>query len=245
MAHLMTNREQALTTMFTGLKTQLEQEADVYQENEDFKDEVKTFESAFEYNKKCGIEAHVSNSGFSLDKLAAKEKLSDMASNLSGKAYYKFRKLGKLNLAEQLHTEPAEYLRASDSNCASLAQGAIDLMRANLEDLGPKTVTVEMLEDLRKCIVHFEEMQGTSANVHEVSPTLTKKYKDSFEPVLVSVENLKWLGRDFKEINLGFFERFMASTVVPTINVHHTTLSISATAKSDESPLPDVVFTLS
>jgi len=138
MAHLMTNREQALTTMFTGLKTQLEQEANVYQENEDFKDEVKTFESAFEYNKKCGIEAHVSNSGFSLDKLAAKEKLSDMASNLSGKAYYKFRKLGKLNLAEQLHTEPAEYLRASDSNCASLAQGAIDLMRANLEDLGPK-----------------------------------------------------------------------------------------------------------
>jgi len=241
---MMTNREQALTTMFMALKSELELESGVFQENEDFNDESKVFLTALEYNLKCGTEAHASNSGYSTDKQTAKENLCESAANLSGKAYYKFRKLGKMNLAEQLHTEPTEYLYVSDSECANMAQTSLDLMKANLVDLGPKTVTADMLNELQKEIEHYKSVQGMSATVHGVSPALTKKYKDSFGPVLVSVENLKYLVRDFKGTNLAFYDRVMASTIVPTINIHHTTLSINALAKSNGAGVPKIVFSL-
>ena len=240
----MTNREQAQMSMFIALDKELTDDESVYQGDADYVAEVAAFRTAFQANKDAAEKAHVDNSGFSQDKLNQKLVLSQMASNLSGKAYVKFVNLNKLNLAEQMSTEPTDYSIKADSVCATLAQKAHDVMHDNLADLSPNTVTDANLVDLQKEIDKFTELKGSSEIVHEVSPELTQQFKDSFKPVMVRVDHLKLLTRDYKSSNPGFYTRLMASTKIPTINVHHTYVGGHVTRKSDGKPILGAVFSL-
>jgi hypothetical protein len=131
----------------------------------------------------------------------------------------------------------------SDSACASLAQGAHDIMEANIGDL-TGYVAPEDLETLKSTTEDFRNMQGTSELVHEVSPTLTKAFVDSFKPVKDAIETLKLLVRDYEATNIEFYNRFMASTVIPAVAVRHTYVSIHATGANSGNAVEGAVFTL-
>ena len=241
----MTNREQAQRTMFAALDKELTDDSASYTSNPDYVDEVDTFRDAYTANTKAATAAHADNSGFSKEKLDEKIVLSNLASNLSGKAYVKLINKGKPSIAEQLNTEPTDYRQVADSQCAILAQAAHDLMNANLADLSPSTITAPMLVSLQKEIDKFTNLQGTSETVHEVSPALTKLFKDSFKPVMVTVTHLKLLTRDYQTTDLPFYQRLMASTIIPTVNVHHTYVEVHAVSKTTGKPLEGLIFTLS
>jgi hypothetical protein len=170
--------------------------------------------------------------------------MADDASNISGKAFVRFTKLGKLSLAEQLPVEPTDYTHVADAESARVAQAAHDLLALNIGDLGPTLITTPMLDELQKKIDKFTELKGTSEAVHEVSPELTQKFKDSFKPVMDELENLKFLARDYKKSNNGFYTRFMASTVIPTVNIHHTYVAITATGKDSGKPVENILCEL-
>ena len=240
----MTNKEQAVTTMITALGVELVKDNGAFAGNQDFIDEVGLFNDNAKKNSSAATAAHVDNSGFSAEKLKAKLALTALVSNLSGKAYVKFINLGKLSIAQQLHIEPSDYSHAADSNCAKLAQEAHDLMDTNIGDLTPNTIDAGMLNGLQKSIDFFKNTAGSSDTVHETSPELTKKFKASFKPVMVNVEHLRLLGRDYETSNNDFFTKLMASMVIPPINVHHTIVSITATAKSTGKAVENVVFSL-
>jgi hypothetical protein len=242
----MTNKEQAQKSMFIALKHELEVDSAAYDGNEDYEAEVVAFNDALTDHNKKAVAAHVDNSGFSAEKLKKKIVLSDKASNLSGKAYVKFINLGMQSIAEELHTEPSDYSHVADSQCATLAQAAHDLMFSKLSVLSvTNTITAAMLVDFKQDIVDFLAIQGTSETVHEVSPQLTKEFKDSFKPVMMRVDHLKYLTRDYKTTNTEYFDRLMASTVIPTINVHHTYVEVHVVGKVSGKPIEGVVFTLS
>jgi hypothetical protein len=242
----MTNKEQAQKSMFTTLKNELEVDNAAYDGNEDYETEVVAFNDALTDHELKAVAAHVDNSGFSVEKLKEKVVLGDKASNMSGKAYVKFINLGRQDLADQLHIEPTDYKQVSDSQCATLAKAGHKLMSDNLGLLSPtNTITAAMLTDFQTEIDKFEAIQGTSETVHEVSPQLTQEFKDSFKPVMVRVMHLKLLTRDYKTTNTEFFDRLMASTVIPTINVHHTYVEVDVVGKVSRRPIEGAVFTLS
>ena len=242
----MTNTEQAQKTMFVALDKELDVDAAAYDGNEDFEAEVAAFkEDLADHNAKSAA-AHADNSGFSADKLKEKIILGDMGSNLSGKAYVKFINIGRQDLADQLHIEPTDYKQVADSACATLAKAAHKLMSDNLTLLSPtNTITAAMLVGFQNQIDKFEGIQGTSETVHEVSPILTQEFKDSFKPLMMRRDHLILLTRDYKTSNPGFYDRLMASTVIPTINVHHTFVEVHVVGKTTGKPIEGVVFTLS
>ena len=241
----MTNTEQAQKTMFAALKKELEDDSAAYSGNQDYEDEVTAFLTALVDHETKAAAAHADNSGFSADKLKQKIVLADLASNLSGKAYVKFVNIDRLDLAEQMHTEPTDYKQPADSQCATLAQAAHKVMNDNLTLLSPNTITAAMLTDLKNETDKFVALQGTSETEHEVSPALTKAFKDSFKPVMLRVAHLKYLTRDYKTSNPGFYNRLMASTVIPVINVHHTYVEVHATGKMSGHAVEGMTFSLS
>jgi len=240
----MTNTEQAKMTMIAAVKAELVTSAGAYTGNQDYIDEVALFNINAQKNSDAATAAHVDNSGYSADKLTAKIALTAMASNYSGKAYVKFTNLNNSTLASQLHIEPSDYLHASDSQCAKLAQEGHDLMNTNIGLLTPNTITAAMLTNLQGKIDAFKQIQGSSDTVHAVSPDMTRKFKDSFKPVMINVDHLKLLTRDYELSNPKFYARIMASMVIPTINVHHTNVEVHATAKSTGKPVENAEFSL-
>jgi len=240
----MTNREQAQTGMFIAVEKELSDDSGHYDTNNAFKAEVLLFLAAWLANKTAGEKAHADNSGFSQEKLDKKIIVSDTASNLSGKANVKFINSGKPSLAEQLNTEPSDYSQKADAECARLAQVAHDFLAENIDLIKPDYVTVEALEAFQVEITDFVASRGTSEIVHEVSPELTQIYKDSFAPVMMTIDHLKFLVRDYKTTDNEFYTRFMAATKIPTVNVHHTYVQGLVTGKVSGNPLVAAVFTL-
>ncbi len=239
----MNQREEALTKMYATLKAELTTDNPIYENDLIFKAEVAVLFALIDANTDAGKAAHAINVGFSDEKLEAKQILSDIASNLAGRAFYKLNKLGKFSISEQLNTEPNEYMRATDTECPILAQLTLDIIKANWGDIGKTVISDERMEELQKALTDFVNAKGSSAVVHEVSPTLTKRHKESFAPVTECIEYLKLLIRDFKKTNLDFYDRFMASTIVPPVHVRHTSLTTYVTEKTTGKPVPEVLVT--
>ncbi len=240
----MTNREQAKMSMYGALNLVLTEYNTVYNNKPRYVRTVLDFKIAYANNFQAAASANPNNSGFSSLKGATKLELSDVAANLSGKAYVHFNDLEKASIAEQLHVYPTNYSQVADSLCGALAQGAHDLLFTHLNVLNPDTITPTMLIDFQNLINTFRSQQGNSSMLHELSPLLTKEYKDSFKVVDKKIFNLKLLTRDFEKINLEFFNKVKASTIIPPINVHHTFVEIIAVAKSTGNVVENVFFSL-
>ena len=240
----MTGPEQADQTMYASVNHVLTTEAAVYEDDVNFKAEAEAFFAAYAHNLATGAAAHPDNSGFSQEKLTAKIELGDYAAMLSGESYVTMKNLGKMSVAEKFSLYPTNYTQLADSACATLAQKAYNLISENADDLIPDTITNVMLTALQTKTNTFMALQGTSETEHEVSPQLTEDFKNSFGPVKEKVDNLKFRARKYETINYGFWERFMASTDIPTVHVRHTYLNIEALNKATSAPIEGIVFTL-
>ena len=233
----MTKIEEAEMAMFNRLSKQLDDDKSIYSADTDMKDAVDAFNVSKAANDKASKDAHPDNSVYNDQKLSNKVEMSKTAALYSGLALVKFIKLGKNLEAEQLLTEPNDYLAHQDMECARLAQVAHDFLENHLEDLSPTTVTTEDLKALAGTIKLFLDTKGTSDNLHKVSPTLTKIYKASFDPVFTSIEHLRLVVRKYEKSNFDFFTRTMANMIVDTVYVRHTSIVVEAMLKSTGLPL--------
>ena len=240
----MTTSEQAKETMVNTFENTVDTNSSVYATNEDFKDEVLAFKAALADHRLKSSAAHEDNKGFSLMKLNEKEILAELVSRLSGKAYVRLTNLGMVDVAETLHIEPSDYSHASDGECDHLSQAAHDILFENLTVLSPRTITAVMLTALKDEIIKFRQTQGSSERVHLVSPDLTRAYKESFKPLMKRIKNIKLLVRDYKTSNNEFYTNVMASSKIPTINIHHTHVEVYCYKKSTGRLMEGVVFTL-
>ena len=242
--NIMTGPQQADQTMFASVDYVLTNEAAVYEDDVKLKAEVEAFKAAYAHNLATGAAAHPDNSGFSQEKLTAKIELGDFAAMLAGESYVTLKNMGKISIAEKFSVYPTNYTSLADSACGTLAQTNYNLISDNADDLIPDTITNAMLAALLTKKNTFTELQGTSEAEHEVSPQLTEDFKNSFGPVKEKIENLKFRARKYETINYGFWERFMASTDIPTVHVRHTYLEIVAINKATSAPIEGIVFTL-
>ena len=52
------------------------------------------------------------------------------------------------------------------------------------------------------------------------------------------------MSKKYIKTNNGFFTRFNDSTQIPTINIHHTYVSITSLEKGNNKPIEGIVFSL-
>ena len=239
----MKNTEQAELTRNAGLDARLTAESDNYTGNVKLIAKIAEYRIAYAANLACSAAAHPNNSGFSLLKQKGKIALGETASTLSGLAYVALTDLGKIDVAEQLHINATDFTSVADSDCTALSQNDHDVMLAHKTDLLPD-VTELMLTDFQDEITTFSGLQGTSDSVHEVSPTLTKAFVESFRPVRKIIEQIKLLMKPYKKSNKDFYDRVMASTIIPAVNVHHTFVNITVVNKNVSKVVEGILFTL-
>lgn len=162
---------------------------------------------------------------------------------LTGCAFVRFNKLGKGDLANQLDIFEWNFKGASDSNCGTMMKSNSKLMRDNIDDLDPDYVTDGDLDAVDLLIQKFIDLQGTSEAVHSASPEITAEFTNSFAPVKDEMENVLLVVRkNFKMSTPKFITELEAAAKKPTVNVHHTIISIHATKKSNDEPVEGILF---
>ena len=240
----MKNEQQAEMTMFAAVKAELAEDAGIYAGNAPFVAAKVVFLAANEKNLAAGAAAYPDNTGYSTVKKELKIQLSKMASNLSGKAFVTLKIQNKTEIAELLSIYPNDYLSLSDSACGSLATGAYNIMNDNIGDLDGY-VADEDLEALKTLTEQFLNAQGSSELQHEISPELTAAFYESFKPVKEAIGSLKLLVRDYESTNIEFYNRFMASTIVPAVAIRHTYVDVHVVWKNSGEAAEGVLFRLS
>ncbi len=245
----MDNLQQAEMSKYLNFKTQMANDALIYQNNPAVVTAVVAFNAANDINLQAAANAHPVNAGYSDEKRKFKKILSKMASNLSGKAWVRLTALGKTAIADKLFVNPNDFFSLADSAFIALCTGAYDIMLANINDLKPDYVTDANLVTFLGKINTFSGLKGTSDLVHEVSPLLTKAFEESFKPVSQAIEVVKLMVRDYDDEDYAdydpdFYDRTMTSTHLPAVNVHHTYVNIVAIDKITGKALEGILFTL-
>ena len=198
---------------------------------------------AWEDNKKAAAAAYPDNSGFSQLKRDKKLALCETASTVAGMGHVALTDLGKIDIADTLHVNLSDYLPFADSVTQTLAQATHDILVENIDDLDDYVTEVE-LEAFQTEIDTFGATKGTSDTKHEESPLLKKAFEVSFIPVRKLIEQLKMLMKPYKKSNRACYDRVIASMEIPTVNVHHTYVTICASEKGTGQAMVGVIFTL-
>jgi len=202
----------------------------------------------FEINRKASIisaaAAGINNTGFSQDKLDAKELMSFMASCLAGTAQVKLDELGKNSISRQIHEADSYYLYAADSEASTEAQALHDLLLTNIELFTPDYISAADLISFQGLISGFSNIQGSSAAVHRISPELTLAFKTDLNATKKNGTDIKKLIKKYKKTNSVFY-RSMVDVMKPKITIHHTNLSLLIVEAKTNIPVNDAVATFS
>ena len=169
--------------------------------------------------------AYISNAGFSQEKLDAKENLAFTVSYLAGNAQVKLDELNLQSISMQLHDSETYYSHAADAECASSAQAACTLMTLKQTIITDDFVTLTELTALQALITSFLSIQGTSEEMHTVSPQLTKQFKDDIKLTKKNAKDLIKLSKRYKNSNSGYYNS-LVDLAKPKIAVHHTDVEI-------------------
>ena len=169
--------------------------------------------------------AYISNAGFSQEKLDAKETLAFTVSYMSGNAQVKFDELNLQSLSMQLHDSETYYSHAADAECASNAQAACTLMLTKQAIITDDYVQLSEITVLQALITSFLSIQGTSDEVHTVSPQLTKQFKDDVKLTKKIAKDIIKLSKRYKKSNSTYYNS-LVDLAKPKIVVHHTNVAI-------------------
>ncbi len=187
----------------------------------------------------------VDNSGYNAEKVAAKNKMAQMASLLSGYAMVYFNETAKPIEAAKLHISETDYSKATDTDSSDMAQAAWQLLTDNITGLNPDYVIQDDLNKLQQLISTFISTQGTSTAVQQGTPAQRKSFKANIKKQMDNIAQLRLLARKYKISNPDFYNQLIANSTPPPVNVHHTTFSATAKNKADNSAVADADASLS
>ena len=231
--------------MFKGFHQFLVDNAPIYATNIAFSNQKLKFDAAYNLVLVTVVNANADNSGYSTLKLTAKKAMAEEAALLCGLAYVCFENLGKQELSAQMHITETEYAHASDAQAATLAQTVYNVMNDNIALLQPDYVTAAQLAVLQQLITTFQNTHGTAVAVHQTNPADTAAFKSAIAQTDEALANLLILGKVYKATNPDFYTQLELASKMPPVNIHHTFLTVTVTAKEDASPVTGAVATLS
>ena len=193
----------------------------------------------------AGTAAAADNTGFSLDKLVAKEAVSILASDLCARSQVKLDSLGNHTISKALNSASTFYFSAADALAENRLQNVHDVMETNQVIITDDYVKVTQLTDLQTKITNYASLSGSSITVNNGSPVFTKKFKAALKVTNGDIGSIKKLVKEYRTSNPDFYNGVLKACKMPRVAVIHTTADIAITSAADNNPLPKVAGTLS
>jgi hypothetical protein len=241
----MNQKEIAKTKMYNAIDKFLTDNVKAYETNKAFSTDRQNFSDQLTEINDIATILSVDNTGYSKQKMQAKKDMADSAAHLSGFAQVCLLKLKKNLEASQLHISSSEYSHIPDTEAKALAQSAHDVMDANITNLSPDYVTADDLTGLQNLINTFNTTQGSSTSVSQGIPEQRKNFKQAIITIDSTINDICLLARKYITSNADFYNNLLAQCVIPVVNIHHTTLSVTVKKKSDNSPITNATGSLS
>ncbi len=191
-----------------------------------------------------GAAAGINNSGFSQDKLDAKEEMGFMAACLGGNAQVKLDELGKNAISKQINSNESYYDHLTDSEASTEAQALHDLLEVNIAFLTPNYVTLPELVSFQSLIANYLTIQGSSEAVHKISPELTLAFANDLKASRKSGLDLLKLLKKYKKTNKVFYKS-MGDVLKLKITVHHTDVDVLVLDAVTGHPVQGAIATFS
>ncbi len=233
----MNDREEAKMRRNSGLPGFFSDNAAAYAADNAFLAIVKKFNTdygvALSYAGNTGLD----NSGFSQEKLNAKNAAGLVAATLSGRAQVILESLGMFSVANGLHDSESYYTHVADLDASSRLQAVYSLLNANLLTITADYVTAEDLTNLQNLTNTFMQTGGSSQQVHAQSPVQTKKFKSALKVVDVDIKNMLKLGKTYKTTNVDFYNGLVAGCKMPAIIDHITSADITVNDSVTGAPI--------
>jgi hypothetical protein len=241
----MNQREIAKTKMYNALDTFLTKNADVYAGNNAFIKDSTNFSNQLIAVNNLATILSVDNTGYSQQKLDAKNAMADNAAALCGFAVVGLKKLKKNLEASQLHISSTEYSHIPDTESKALAQSVHDEMFSVLALLSPDYITDTDLLDLQTLINTFSNTQGSAMSVNTGTPQQRNNFKQAVINIDAIIADILLLARKYETSNAEFYNNLVAQTAIPVVNIHHTTFSATVKKKVDNTPIANATASIS
>lgn len=184
------------------------------------------------------------NTTYSHEKTNTKQAMAETASTLAGIGQIGLRKAGLTTEAAQLHTALSDYLSVADVEAAALAGNTYTLLFSNKAVL-VKYISDALLAQFETEIEKFNNTKGSSTQVKQTTPELTKSFKANVRGMDALVDDMVILGKLFKTAKPAFYNNLAANGELPPISVNHTGLSVTVKNKATHQPLANATLSLS
>ena len=175
----------------------------------------------------AGAAAAADNTGYSLDKVIAKDAVAAMGANLCDRCIVKLNLLGNNALAKSLNGAETFYSKAADALCVSRLTNVYTIMNNNLTLITADYLTAAQLTTFSTAITDFSAMRGSTVSVNDNSPVLTKAYATAMKLTSADVVIIKSLLKFYKLSHPLFYASMMKACKMPAITVRHTPVVIN------------------
>ncbi len=192
----------------------------------------------------AGNNALADNTGYSLDKVVAKEAASEVAAQLCASSKVKLDLLGNNAISDLLHSAVTYYSTAKDAICGNRLMSVYNAMYTNLEMITADYLTETELTTLLTKINSYTALKGSSSLVNNNSPVLTKEYNTAIKLTSTDVATIKELAKFYKKPQPLFYAGIMKACKMPAVTVRHTPVIITITDASTTGVLAGVTGTL-
>ena len=241
----MNNKEDARMKRDNSLCTFLGNNAAVYAGDDAFEDIVAKTTSDYALTVIAAAAAAADNTGYSLEKVNAKNIASLLASELCGSSQVKLDLLDNIVVSKSLNSTVTFYSKSTDVLCASRLQNAHDVMETNIAVITSSYLTAVQLTNFQTKITTFTGLSGTTTSVNTTSPVKTKALSTAIKTGSVNVLNIKKLSKKYQVTNPTFYDGLEKVCKIPPITVRHTPVIINITSAATGAPLAKVNGTLS
>ena len=241
----MNNVQEAKVKRDNSLATTLEDNATAYAGDTAFEAIVTKQAADYATTVAAATVAATNNTGYSLEKVNAKDAASVLASELCASSQVSLDISGNLIVSKSLNSTVTFYSKAADVTSAARLQNVHDIMQTNILIITPAYVTAAELTDLQTKINKFTGLSGTTTSVNSTSPVLTKAVKTAIKVGAADVVTVKKLIKKYVTSNPIFYSSVLKACKIPPIAVHHTPVNITLTDSITLALLPDVKGTLS
>jgi hypothetical protein len=230
----MNNRDQARKTRANTLNIFLldPKNATEFAASKAFKQQAKLITDADVDVDDKAAKADGNVSGFSKTKLEKKQEMSEELSIHAGSAYVHFENIGRHDLSGDLLLNAYEYMALADSAAAAAAHKVYTILNTNIALLEPDFITALDCADCLTTITDFEQAKGNTEVAHKTAPTDKIAFTLALDTFDAETEKLLLLARKLKKTNLDFYNKLVAASKMPVINVRHTGIAGTVTKAS-------------
>jgi len=175
----------------------------------------------------ASIESEVDNTGYSAEKLLAKNTASITAAELSGNCQVKMAILENNIVSSALHSAVTYYSIVAAALCCSRLMGVYNVLLENLTLITTDYLTSAQLDSFLEEINIYKELVGRAGMVIGGETVATSLAERTLKVTNADLIIMQKAALKYKSKNLPFYNGLIKSIKIPTISVRHTPVVVT------------------